>query len=145
LLVNGRAIPRADRERLALIRELILERRPLEAWPDELFEIADNVRRRHVLLGSNLRPGEAMRAALERGAAVERELAANERSWREGIPQESAGPEAMLREIERSGLRVQGPLNASLQATDFRCEAHDVFHADADASPRFRNSATAST
>ena len=123
LLVNGRAIPRADRERLALIRELILERRPLDAWPDELFEIADNVRRRHVLLGSNLRPGEAMRAALERGAAVERELAANERSWREGIPDDSQGPLATLREIERSGLRGRGGAGFTTAAKWSACRA----------------------
>ncbi len=108
LLVNGRAIPCAGRERLAQIRELILDRRPLEGWPEELFAIEDNVRRRHALLGSGLRPGEAVKAALERAAAIETERAANQRSWREGVPQDAEGPLAMLREIESSGLRGRG-------------------------------------
>ena len=123
LLVNGHAIPAASPARLALLRELILARRPLREWPRELFEIQDNVRRRDVLLGTAFRPGEAIRAALERGAAVERELAANERSWREGIPQESIGPEAMLREIERSGLRGRGGAGFTTAAKWSACRA----------------------
>jgi len=123
LLVNGRPIARANRERLGAIRELIVGRRPLDEWPRELFEIADNVRRRHVLLGSHLRPGEAIRAALERGAAIERELAANERSWREGIPDDSQGPLATLREIERSGLRGRGGAGFTTAAKWAACRA----------------------
>ena len=123
LLVNGRAIPAANRERLAQIRELILAHRPIAAWPRELFQVDDNIRRRDVLLGTPLRPGEGIRAALERGAAVERELAANDRSWREGIPQESAGPEAMLREIERSGLRGRGGAGFTTAAKWAACRA----------------------
>jgi [NiFe] hydrogenase diaphorase moiety large subunit len=123
LLVNGRAIPRANRERLALVRELILARRPLESWPPELFEIEDNIRRRDAMLDCGLRPGEAVRAALERGAAVDRELAASERSWREGIPQEAAGPDAVLREIERSGLRGRGGAGFTTAAKWAACRA----------------------
>jgi [NiFe] hydrogenase diaphorase moiety large subunit len=123
LLVNGRAIPGADRERLASIRGLIVARRPVQEWPGELFEIADNVRRRHVILGSNLRPGEAVRAALDRGAAVERELAANERSWREGIPEEGQGAAAVLREVERSGLRGRGGAGFTTAAKWSACRA----------------------
>ena len=123
LLVNGRAIPAASRERLGQIRELILAHRPIAVWPRELFQVDDNIRRRDVLLGTPLRPGEGIRAALERGATVERELAANERSWREGIPQESAGPEAMLREIERSGLRGRGGAGFTTAAKWAACRA----------------------
>lgn len=123
LLVNGWAIPRASHERLELVRELILERRALADWPRELFEVADNVRRRHVLLGSDLRPGEAVRAALERAAAVGRELAANERSWREGIPGDSQGPQAVLREIELSGLRGRGGAGFTTGAKWSACRA----------------------
>jgi [NiFe] hydrogenase diaphorase moiety large subunit len=108
LLVNGRAIPRASLERLELIRELVLEQRPMEAWPEELFAIEDNVLRRHTLLGCGLRPGEAVGAALARASAIESENAASERSWREGIPRDDEGPLAMLREVERSGLRGRG-------------------------------------
>jgi len=123
LLVNGWAMPRATHERLELVRELILERRALADWPQELFEIGDNERRRHVLLGSDLRPGEAVRAALERAAAVGRELAANERSWREGIPGDSQGPQAMLREIEISGLRGRGGAGFTTGAKWSACRA----------------------
>ena len=128
LLVNGRAIPRASRERLGMIRELILERRPLEQWPAELFEIGDNVRIPHVMLGSNIRPGEAIRAALDRAAAMERELAANERSWREGIPDDTQGPLAMLREIERSGLRGRGGAGFTTAAKWSACRASPADH-----------------
>jgi [NiFe] hydrogenase diaphorase moiety large subunit len=130
LLVNGIAIPRIDRERLATIRELILGHTPLGEWPAELFRIEDNIRRRDVLLGALAHPGEAVRAALERGAAGEREMAANERSWREGIPQESIGPEAVLREIERSGLRGRGGAGFTTAAKWSACRA-------APASPRY--------
>jgi [NiFe] hydrogenase diaphorase moiety large subunit len=123
LLVNGRAIPSASRTRLALIRELIMERRTLNSWPAELFEISDNVRRRHVMLGNNTRPGEPIRAALDRAAAVERELAANERSWREGIPDDAQGPLATLREIERSGLRGRGGAGFTTAAKWSACRA----------------------
>ncbi len=70
LLVNGRAIARASRERIEAIGELILARRPLAEWPPELFSIADNVRREDLLLGSRPEPGAAIRAALARGAGA---------------------------------------------------------------------------
>ncbi len=123
LLINGRASARADRERLATIRELILQRVPLGQWPGELFDIQDNVRRRDVLLGTLVHPGEAVRAALERAEAGEREMAANERSWREGIPQETIGPDTVLREIERSGLRGRGGAGFTTAAKWSACRA----------------------
>ncbi len=68
LLVNGRAIPRIDRTRLDRIADLILEQRPLEDWPAELFAIEDNIRRADILLGHHLKPGDALRAATARGS-----------------------------------------------------------------------------
>jgi [NiFe] hydrogenase diaphorase moiety large subunit len=82
LLVNGRPVPRIDRERLATIRELILARTPMAAWPGELFRIEDNIRRSDLLLNTRAPPGEAMRGATD--------------------------PAALLAEIERSGLRGRG-------------------------------------
>ncbi|MGD9388459.1 MAG: NAD(P)H-dependent oxidoreductase subunit E [Gammaproteobacteria bacterium] len=123
LLVNGLAVGRAAPERLELIRELLLERQPLDEWPSELFEIADNIRRRHIILGSDLRPGEALRAALDRAAAATREMAANERSWREGLPGDSQGPSAVLREIELSGLRGRGGAGFTTAAKWSACRA----------------------
>ena len=123
LLVNGVAVGRATPQRLELIRELLLERQPLHEWPPELFEIADNIRRRHIILGSDLRPGEALRAALDRAAAATREMAANERSWREGLPGDSQGPSAVLREIELSGLRGRGGAGFTTAAKWSACRA----------------------
>jgi len=64
LLVNGRAIGRIDAERLATIADLIQAQRPLDAWPQALFHIDDNIRRREHLLGHRLRAGDALRAML---------------------------------------------------------------------------------
>ena len=123
LLVNGRAIPRADPRRLEWIRELILERRPVDDWPAALFDIADNVHRRHIMLGNHLRPGDAVRAAVDRGLDGERERAANERSWREGIPDGDRGPLAVLRELDLSGLRGRGGAGFSAAAKWSACRS----------------------
>jgi len=68
LLVNGHAIGRLDSPRIEQIAQLILARQPLVDWPAELFVVEDNIRRRGPLLGHSLAPGEAIRAALSRGA-----------------------------------------------------------------------------
>ncbi len=90
LLVNGRAIPRITRERLDQIADLILEQRPLEEWPTELFTIEDNIRRADILLGHSLQPGDALRAAMARDA------------------QAQPGPLSTLEEIKRANLRGRG-------------------------------------
>ena len=111
LLANGWAIPRLSRERLDRIVELVLEKTPVPQWPPELFAIDDNIRRADILLANKLQPGDALRAAIAQvcapGSAVE--SAANERSWREGIPSaELCAPLATLEEIKRSNLRGRG-------------------------------------
>ncbi len=106
LLVNGWAIPRLDPARLDRIAELILAQTPVAQWPRELFAIEDNIRRADLLLGNSLQPGDALRAALSRGGAIE--AAANARSWREGIPGAGQGPLATLEEIKKSNLRGRG-------------------------------------
>ncbi len=108
LLVNGWAIPRLDRQRIEQIAQLIQEQRPLESWPREFFDIADNVRRRDALLGADLAPGEAIGAALARGRQRRHEQASNERSWREAVPVGPQGPRALLDEITKSNLRGRG-------------------------------------
>lgn len=108
MLVNGRAITRLTRERVAQICQLILERRPVQDWPAEFFAVEDNVFRADILLGNTLQPGEAIRAALQRGATGHRESAANERSWRESFVGDAMGPVAVLEEIKRSNLRGRG-------------------------------------
>jgi [NiFe] hydrogenase diaphorase moiety large subunit len=106
LLVNGWAIPRLDSARLDQIAELILAQTPVAQWPRELFAIEDNIRRADILLGHELQPGDALRAALARGGAIE--AAANARSWREGMPATEQGPLATLEEIKKSNLRGRG-------------------------------------
>lgn len=108
LLVNGRAIPAISRERLDLIAELILEGRPVTAWPAELFAIVDNVCRADMVLDNDLDPGDAVRAALARGDMSQVEQAANTRSWREANVAPPQGPLATLNEIRSANLRGRG-------------------------------------
>ncbi|MDP2794298.1 MAG: NAD(P)H-dependent oxidoreductase subunit E [Sulfurisoma sp.] len=84
LLVNYRAVTRMTPRRVEAMVDLIRAETPVAAWPAEWFAVEDNIRRKDILLGNALVPGEALAAALERGAA------------------------AMLDEIKRSGLRGRG-------------------------------------
>ncbi len=106
LLINGRAIGHLDRARLDMIRELILAQSPVEKWPAELFQIEDNIRRRDLILGNDLSHGHALRAALALGQGGE--AAANARSWREALPGQVSGPQAVLDAIKASNLRGRG-------------------------------------
>ena len=84
ILVNYRAIPRMNAERVDQVVELIRSQVPVADWPAELFAVEDNIRRSDRLLDNGLVPGEALAAALARG------------------------PEAMLNEIKRANLRGRG-------------------------------------
>jgi [NiFe] hydrogenase diaphorase moiety large subunit len=108
LLVNGWAIGRMTTERADQIVELIRSQTPLLEWPRELFEIADNIRRKDILLDSAIQPGDAIRAAAARGPRAGVEIASNERSWREAVFAAPQGPVATLEEIKRSNLRGRG-------------------------------------
>jgi [NiFe] hydrogenase diaphorase moiety large subunit len=108
LLVNGLAIPGLTDARVERICDLVLAGTPLGEWPAEFFEVRDNVRRADILLGHALAPGDAIRAALQRGARGWSERAANERSWRESFVGAAQGPVATLEEIKRSNLRGRG-------------------------------------
>jgi [NiFe] hydrogenase diaphorase moiety large subunit len=108
MLVNGRAIGNLDRARIRQIGQLILDRLPLEAWPAEFFLIQDNVRRTDILLGHDLKPGDAIRAALERGSAEHTGAGAKQRFRGESFVGDPTGPLAVLEEIKRSGLRGRG-------------------------------------
>jgi [NiFe] hydrogenase diaphorase moiety large subunit len=90
LLVNGRPVPDVDATRATLIGDLILARTPLAEWPAELFNVEDQVRRADAMLTDPMRPGEAIRAALERGDAA------------------GNGPQATLDEIKRAQLLGRG-------------------------------------
>jgi [NiFe] hydrogenase diaphorase moiety large subunit len=67
MLVNNIAINRLTVERINAIAELIRERVPLSAWPASFFAIEDNIRRRDILLNSQIQPGAALKALLARG------------------------------------------------------------------------------
>ena len=108
LLINGRPIAALDERRIAQLCDLMLAREPLHAWPAELFELQDGVRRADILLDHGMVPGEAIRAALRRGAHGRAEAPANERSWRESYEGAALGPLATLEEIKRSNLRGRG-------------------------------------
>jgi len=83
-LVNGYALTRLTKPRLDRIVELVNAKTPLEQWPREFFEVVSNIRRADILLGRHFADGTALRAVLKRG------------------------PEAILEEMVKSGLRGQG-------------------------------------
>ncbi len=90
LLVNGRPVTDVDAARAAQVCDLILSRTPLDAWPAELFEVKDHVRRRDVLLDDPMQPGDAIRAAIARGDAS------------------GTGPQATLDEVKNARLLGRG-------------------------------------
>ncbi|HXH65261.1 MAG TPA: NAD(P)H-dependent oxidoreductase subunit E [Mariprofundaceae bacterium] len=83
-LVNGMPLTRLDARRLAAMAERIEAGTPLTDWPEEWFGVADHVLRPGLLLASPWQDGAAIRASLKKG------------------------PEAMLAEITRAGLRGRG-------------------------------------
>ena len=107
LLVNNLVIPKLTEARVDQLCELIRSEVPLADWPAELFVVEDNLRRRDVLLDSDLAPGDALRAARER-ASHDGLDAANTRSWREGLPGGLIGPASVIEEVRRAGLRGRG-------------------------------------
>jgi [NiFe] hydrogenase diaphorase moiety large subunit len=83
-LVNGYAVTRLTSGRIDRMVPLINESVPLAEWPSDFFAIDDNIRRADLLLNERPEPGAALAALLERGA------------------------DALLDEIDRSGLRGRG-------------------------------------
>ena len=67
LLVNGQVLTRLSAERIDRIGELIRAQVAMADWPREWFHVADNIRRRDVLLDARWSAGEAVRAAVVRG------------------------------------------------------------------------------
>lgn len=84
LLVNNYAITRVTRQRVDEICELIRGKVALAEWPGEYFRVDDQVRRKDILLGNGLAPGDGLAAALARG------------------------PGGLLAEIKASNLRGRG-------------------------------------
>ncbi|QKV56363.1 MAG: NAD(P)H-dependent oxidoreductase subunit E [Dechloromonas sp.] len=107
MLVNNYAVAGLTATRIDEIAELIRNKVPLAEWPAEYFRIEDNIRRADILLGSDLKPGDALLAARAR-APSDGLMASNMRSWREGLPTGLSGPISMLDEIKRANLRGRG-------------------------------------
>jgi len=83
-LVNGLAVTRLSPERTLELARLVDMDAPLKVWPQEWFTVDDNIHRMDLTLTTPVHPGAAIRAAVTRG------------------------PDAILREIQLSGLRGRG-------------------------------------
>lgn len=69
LLINHhQVVTRLDASRVAQMAELIQKRVPVTHWPAPWFEVQDQIRRADVLLANDRPAGEALKAALARGA-----------------------------------------------------------------------------
>jgi [NiFe] hydrogenase diaphorase moiety large subunit len=107
LLVNNLAITRLTPERIDEIAELVRNKVPVAEWPADYFKVEDNICKADIMLGSQMQPGDALRAAHAR-APSDGLMSSNMRSWREGLPTGLGGPTAMLDEIKRANLRGRG-------------------------------------
>jgi len=83
-LANGLAVTRLTVTRVDEMARLIEMSAPLTTWPHDWFHVEDNIRRRHLTLNTEIEPGAAIRAVIKRGA------------------------DAILREVQLSGLRGRG-------------------------------------
>ncbi len=83
-LVNGYALTRLDRSRIDKIVALINQQKPLDEWPNELFQVDDNIHKSGLLLNQQIEQGAALRSTLKRGI------------------------KETLKEIDKSGLRGRG-------------------------------------
>jgi [NiFe] hydrogenase diaphorase moiety large subunit len=66
-LVNGHWLPRLDGGRIDRIARLVESQVPLEDWPEDLFEVEDNVQAPGLLLSNLVEPGAALRQAVRQG------------------------------------------------------------------------------
>ena len=62
LLVNGQAIASLDEQKTENISKLISQQIPLDQWPEELFRIDDNIKKRDLLLSGDFKNGSALQA-----------------------------------------------------------------------------------
>ena len=66
-LVNGYALPHLDKTKVDQITALINLQIPLDAWPQDLFYVEDNLIKAGLLLSAPIALGEALQAAFNRG------------------------------------------------------------------------------
>jgi [NiFe] hydrogenase diaphorase moiety large subunit len=84
MLVNGLAVAGLTEKRIHNIAEFIETGIPVTDWPESYFDIADNIRRKDILLSSTVDKGSALRVAIEKSS------------------------DEVLGELEKSGLRGRG-------------------------------------
>ncbi|MGE5384455.1 MAG: NAD(P)H-dependent oxidoreductase subunit E [Betaproteobacteria bacterium] len=104
LLVNDRAIPALNEQRIDRICDLVRDQVPLSQWPAELFRMENNIRRKDLLLGGDVLPGTAIAAAK---ALIE---ASPDAAFSGLLPAGSnpGGSAVLIDEIKRSRLRGHG-------------------------------------
>ncbi|MBI3384302.1 MAG: NAD(P)H-dependent oxidoreductase subunit E [Aquabacterium sp.] len=83
-LVNGHPLTRLTARRADEVADLILSDTPLDAWPADFFEVSNPVWRHNLTLRHPIAPGQAITRML------------------------AMGPQAMLDELQASGLRGRG-------------------------------------
>jgi [NiFe] hydrogenase diaphorase moiety large subunit len=83
-LINGRAISRLSLVRINTIIALIEKQKPLSDWPEDLFQVKDNIQKAELLLNTTIQPGAGITKTFQRGL------------------------QETLKEIEKSGLRGRG-------------------------------------
>lgn len=66
-LVNGYALPRLNKQTIDEIVSLITQQIPVSDWPEELFEVTDNIHKTNLLLKQEISQGEALKTTLSRG------------------------------------------------------------------------------
>jgi [NiFe] hydrogenase diaphorase moiety large subunit len=84
VLVNGRAVTALTEPGIDRMAELIEAETPLDQWPARFFNVAENIRRRDILLNGELPDGAAIQQVLQRGG------------------------DALLADLDASGLRGRG-------------------------------------
>lgn len=84
LLVNGWAVTCLDKARIETITSLVEAGTGVDEWPQDFFQVRDNIRRRDLLLNAKDDNGNALQALLDKG------------------------DDTILNEINESGLRGRG-------------------------------------
>ena len=67
MLVNGQVVTRLDEQRIELIADFVLQHVPLTDWPDEFFQVDEQIRRSDLMLDNRVVRGEALRTLVRDG------------------------------------------------------------------------------
>jgi [NiFe] hydrogenase diaphorase moiety large subunit len=67
MLVNGQVVTRLDEQRIELIADFVLQHVPLTDWPDEFFQVDEQIRRSDLMLDNRIVRGEALRTLVRDG------------------------------------------------------------------------------